>query len=124
MSLQQTNAQPISNKQQLDLSTKEPNANNISQTTQQISGETVKLEVSADQAKWSELYDVEVSRYPNKKSHYVKRVSRVRYVLARQVLKEVQSQYPTDHGWKHRIKKHTFAEISVTTLVKTEILKP
>lgn len=124
MSLQSTNVQPISNKQQLNLSTKEPNAKNISQTTQQISGETVKLEVSADQAKWSELYDVEVSWYPTKKSSYKRCHTGLRYVEARKRTQALQQLFPKDLGWKHRVIKKTFAEISVTTLVKTEIFKP
>lgn len=124
MSLQQTNARPISNKQQLNLSTKEPNAKTGSQTTQQISGETVKLEVSADQAKWSELYDVEVSWYPTKKSHYKCCHTGLRYVEARKRTQALQQLFPKDLGWKHRVVKKTFAEIAVTTLVKTEILKP
>lgn len=134
MSLQQTNARPISNKQQLDLSTKEDHipktSSNISTGSisshpqNMISGETVKLEVSADQAKWHTRWELQVSKYPNAKSGYESIILTSRYTEARAELKKSMVQKSTANGWKYRLKKFTFAEISVTTLVKTEILKP
>lgn len=120
MSLQQTNARPISNKQQLDLSTQP----NLLKSPAPIQGETVKIEVSADQAEWSETFDVEVSKYPNKKSKYRPVLIKARYLLAKKFSEEMKVKYPPENGWKHRVIKRTYAKIAVTTLVKTEILKP
>lgn len=85
--------------------------------------ETVKIEVSADDADWSTQFILERSKYPKKKSHYIPFQTTGRYSAVRVLLREAKKLRPEGDGWKYRVIRKTYAKIEVTQLVKVEVLK-